>query len=127
MKINDLELHEICIGLKIKSLVSEDWGTIFDINISNDYFCRVKWDHDKQESGFHWNDCECEVDEKSIKPWALFTGECRKMFHFIKLKDGKIYGPCWPNASTFHTLYMSEDRKVIPVKEVSYIKEIIDK
>lgn len=61
MKVSDLKIEDIKVGLRIKSLIAERWGTITRINEKDDYFCWIEWDDDTIDSGFYGNDCECEV------------------------------------------------------------------
>ena len=123
MRVSDLELHDVTIGLRVKSLISDKWGTIIDIDFSDDYYCYILWDGDEiAKTGFYGNKCECEIDETSIRPWNKFDKSYKKEKCFVKLKDGKVYGPCWPNAGMFHVLYINQDRKEISDNEVESIK-----
>lgn len=63
MRICDLPVEEIRIGLRIKSLSNGRPGTVVDKTISacDDYWW-VQWDGESgATSGFFYNDCECEV------------------------------------------------------------------
>lgn len=63
MKISDLPISKIKVGLQLRSLLNpKRIGTIVKIDKDDDYYCYVKW-NDKYTpfSGFFGNDCECEV------------------------------------------------------------------
>lgn len=34
--------------------------------------------------------------------WAPYPGEYEKHFYDIRLKDGRVWYECWPNAGLFH-------------------------
>jgi len=51
--------------------------------------------------------------------WKRFTGQYSKTEYMIFTEDGEIFGPCWPNAGTFHVMddgRIIEGNKVIAVK-----------
>lgn len=37
-----------------------------------------------------------------MSDWKPYTGDYDKRWYDIKLKDGRVYKDCWPNAGTFH-------------------------
>lgn len=62
MKISDIPVNKIYIGLKIRSVKDfNKIGTIIDYEKDRDYFW-ILWDnHEKSFSGFFGNDCDCEI------------------------------------------------------------------
>lgn len=62
MKISDLGVKDIVVGLRVKSLTKERFGTVVKIDIDDDHYSWILWDgNDIPYGGFYWNDCECEV------------------------------------------------------------------
>lgn len=64
MRIRDLELDQITIGVKIRSLRNPNkLGTIVKIDDeAGDQYSWVLWDGEEQTySGFWWNHCDCEI------------------------------------------------------------------
>ncbi len=62
MRINEMKIEDIKVGLRIKSLVSDRQGTIVECDHNDDNFSWIHWDGDDQPySGFYGNACECEV------------------------------------------------------------------
>lgn len=53
-------------------------------------------------------------------------GIYEKRFCYIKLKNGKILGPCWPNAGTFHVLTPDADAKRIDREDVTSIRYLTE-
>ena len=65
MRINELPIEKVVVGLRIKSLISDKQGTVVKIEPNDDDYAWVQWDGDDfpPYSGFYGNDCECEVVE----------------------------------------------------------------
>lgn len=71
MKINELKLEQVVVGLRFRSLVNHDRiGRIVKIDKDDDYSVYYQWeDEDETATGcWYGNDCECEVVEESLKP-----------------------------------------------------------
>lgn len=70
MKVNELPLDKVVVGLRIKSLISSKLGTVVEIDEKDDRYAQIKWDGKVEPtSGFYGNDCKCEViDEKLPHP-----------------------------------------------------------
>jgi len=63
MKIKDLSINDIKVGMRIKSISSNKLGTIVKKEDSPfDIYYWVLWDgDDKPFSGFFYNFCDCEL------------------------------------------------------------------
>ena len=62
MKIKDLKPEDIKVGLRIKSLVRELFGTVVKVDHDDDDYAWIQWDNETVPTvGFWGNDCECEV------------------------------------------------------------------
>lgn len=44
------------------------------------------------------------MQKKFVKNWQKFDGDCEKQPCYVRLTDSNEYGPCYPNADTFHSL-----------------------
>ena len=66
MRICDLTLEEITVGLQMRSLKNPDKiGTIVEIDYNDARYAWVLWNgDDKPYGGFYGNDCRCEVVNK---------------------------------------------------------------
>ena len=58
-----------------------------------------------------------------MNKWKRFMGMYEKIEYMIFTEDGKIIGPCWPNAGTFHLM---KDGTVIDGTQVIAIKKFAD-
>ncbi len=66
MTVKDLDLEQVRVGLRVKSLAKEKWGTVVQIDIDDDHYAWIKWDGDDQvSSGFYGNHCDCQVSLSS--------------------------------------------------------------
>ena len=64
MRINELKLKDIHVGMRVRSLCSDRQGTIVEINHADDDYAWIQWDgDDKPYGGFYGNNCQCEVVE----------------------------------------------------------------
>ena len=65
MKIKDLKIEDIKVGMKIRSQVDYNHiGTIVQIDEDDDYYCWVQWPEDARSyGGFYGNSNDCEVVE----------------------------------------------------------------
>ncbi len=63
MKVKDLPVDKVVVGLKIKGLETGRLGTVVSIDETDDRFAWVRWGEDAPFSGFYGNDCDCEVVE----------------------------------------------------------------
>ena len=65
MRICDLKLEDVKIGLRVRSLADPNLlGTIVETECDggNEVVHWIQWDGEASpRSGFYWNDCECEV------------------------------------------------------------------
>lgn len=63
MKIKDLPINDIKVGMRIKSMISNRLGTIVKREDSPfDIYCWILWDGDEKPfSGFFYNFCDCEL------------------------------------------------------------------
>ena len=70
MRVCDLPLEAVKVGLRVHSLVNQaKLGTVVKVDPGDDNFAWVQWDNDNQPlSGFYGTDCECEVAEASAPP-----------------------------------------------------------
>jgi len=55
--------------------------------------------------------------------WKKFNGKYEKREYYIKMKNGEVLGPCWPNAGVFHPL--NGKGEAIDGKQVCEIKEAV--
>lgn len=65
MKVCNLRLEQVVVGLKIRGLVPPyRIGTVTHIDHKDDDYAWILWEgEDKEHSGFYGNDCKCEVVE----------------------------------------------------------------
>jgi len=62
MRIHDLAEAEIVVGLRVKSQSKNRFGTVVEIDNSDDNFAWILWDGEAGPfSGFYRNDCDCGV------------------------------------------------------------------
>jgi hypothetical protein len=79
MRIRDLPLEEIQVGMRILGLKTRTSGTIVRIDPNDDFYCWVQFDNESGTAGgWYGNDCNCEVvlDEKTGKP-VIALWECK--------------------------------------------------
>ena len=63
MRICDLKPEEIVVGLRLKRLDNDIWGTV--VKIDDDGWRSIQWDGESTiESGFWENDCKCLVEKR---------------------------------------------------------------
>jgi hypothetical protein len=97
MRICDFPESEIRVGMRVKSLVSEQWGTVTSIDLNDDSFTTIKWDgprfgttDDFRPSGFYGNSCKCEVllcFSCDKLPQIYVTGLCHKCHAVVSESD----------------------------------------
>jgi hypothetical protein len=70
MRIRDLSLDQIQVGLRILGLKSGTPGTVIKIDPADDYYCWVHFDNEgRTTGGWYGNNCDCEVVlDKENKP-----------------------------------------------------------
>ncbi len=62
MKVKDLKIEDIKVGMIIKGLKTGIKGTVTFIDKKDDNYAWILWENEKTEfSGFYGNNCECEV------------------------------------------------------------------
>ena len=63
MRINELQIHDVIVGLRLRSIKDPNkLGTIVRIDTDDDGYAWIRWDGDDQAwSGFYGNDCMCDV------------------------------------------------------------------
>lgn len=64
MKVRDLPIEKITIGLKLRSMMNPQrvGSVIREENVRGISYFWVKWDDDSEaRSGFFSNNCDCEV------------------------------------------------------------------
>ena len=67
MRVCDLKIEEVQVGLVIKSLVSDKQGMIVKIDHDDDRYAWIHWDGDLMAyGGFYGNDCKCEVLDRVV-------------------------------------------------------------
>jgi hypothetical protein len=65
-----------------------------------------------------------EQGMKQGDKWVPFTGDYRKEFCDIRLKNGTETGPCWPNAGKFVAL--ADGEKIIPGNQVTHLRYYVE-
>lgn len=58
-----------------------------------------------------------------MSKWLPYKNRYEKRYYDIKLKDGRVFNDCWPNAGCFHALKAG---RCIEGSEVAEIKKVND-
>ncbi len=62
MRVCELPIEQVIVGLRLRGLQTGKLGTIVSIDENDDRLALIRWDgDDNPTSGFHRNECECEV------------------------------------------------------------------
>jgi len=62
MRVCDLDISDIKVGLKVKGLKTGRIGTIVEIDENDDYYAWIQWDDGSPVvGGFYGNDCKMEI------------------------------------------------------------------
>ena len=65
MKVKDIPADHVEVGLRVKSLISDKWGTVVEVDPNHDYSAWILWDGESEVySAFYGTDCRCECDYK---------------------------------------------------------------
>jgi len=54
--------------------------------------------------------------------WVKYTGEYEKEFYDVRVGSA-IYGPCWPNAGSFHVCKGIDEGRNINGNNVTWIRK----
>jgi hypothetical protein len=52
--------------------------------------------------------------------WIEFDGDYEKEFYDVRLKDGRVWRDCWPNAGEFANIH--GDGAAVPVSYVTHVR-----
>lgn len=64
MRVRDLPIDKVTVGLRVKGLATGKIGVVVKIDADKDDFAWVQWeDMTYPHSGFYGNDSDCEVVE----------------------------------------------------------------
>lgn len=62
MRICDLSSDKLYVGMRIKSLTKDRYGTLVANDYHDDNYWWIQWDGEsKPYGGFYGTDCSCEV------------------------------------------------------------------